>query len=231
MNIRKKLLNWCRNPTKPAPSSLTRLSRPKPVIASILLVEIIALILAPMVYYALFAPKNITSYGLMQTFPLANSQIKASWPNLPTAQQIIANAKTGHGYLAEQIDTRIYNVSSNSTATRVILTAKTNNGPEVTTVIENCTEVNIPDYMYGGVVPIAYNIWLLCNGTIWVGVPSNYLATTHPPSIPSGQAGFLGTNLPNEYGIVAATVIGVTAAASLGYLFLRRKRTPSLVSG
>jgi len=97
-------------------------------------------------------------------------------------------------------------------------------------VIENCTEVNVPDFMYGGVIPICHNIWLLYNGTEWVGVPSSYLATTHPPSIPSEQGGFVGTNLPNEYLFAAATVISVTAAASLGYLFLRRKRTPSLVS-
>jgi len=229
MNMRKKLLNWCRNPTKPVPTSLTRLSKPKPIIASILLAEIIALLLVPMAYYALLAPKSSGSYSLMQSFPLTNSQIKAAWPNLPTAQQIMANAKAGHGS-AMIIPLNAYNVSSNSTATCIILTQKSN-GVEDTFKIENCTVMNEPDFKNGGVIPIAYEIWLPYNGTGWVEVSGNYLATSHPPSIPSQQqGGFLGTHLPTEYGIIAVTTTAVTAAASAGYVFLRRKRTPSLVS-
>jgi hypothetical protein len=149
----------------------------------------------------------------MQTFPLTNSQIKAAWPNLPTAQQIIANAKAGSviGGVPAIVDYVYGNV----------------------THIENCTMLNLPNYLRGGVVRVVYDIFLLYNGTanIWVGVPSNYLATAHPPSIPSQQqGGFLGTHLPTEYGIVAVTVISVTAAASAGYVFLIRKRTPSVVS-
>jgi hypothetical protein len=179
-----------------------RLSKLKPIIASILLAEIIALLLAPMAYYALFVPKSISTYGIMQTFPLTNSQIKAAWPNLPTAQQIIASG---------QVDYSNGNVMH----------------------IENCTMLNLPNYLSGGVIPVVYDIFLLYNSTanIWIEVPYNYLATTHPPSIPSQQqGGFLGTRLPTEYGIVAVTVIAVTVAASAGYIFSRRKRTTTLVS-
>jgi hypothetical protein len=86
-----------------------------------------------MTYYALFPPK--ANYETMQTFPLTNSQIAASWPNLPTANQIV---KSGP-----------------------YLTA----GPGAISSVKNCTVLNLPDYYHGGLIAVGYDIWLQYNGT------------------------------------------------------------------
>ena len=84
MSILRKLRRWCPQPKTPTPANFARLSTP--IIAGVLFVEIVALLIAPMAYFALFPPT--VNYGVGQTFPLSNSQIEASWPNLPTANQI-----------------------------------------------------------------------------------------------------------------------------------------------
>ncbi len=89
MSILRKLRRWCPQPKTPTPANFARLSTP--IIAAVLFVEIVALLIAPMAYFALFPPT--VNYGVGQTFPLSNSQIAASWPNLPTANQI---AKGGY---------------------------------------------------------------------------------------------------------------------------------------
>ncbi len=89
MNILRKIRRWCPQPKTPATANFARLSTP--IIAGVLFVEIVALLIAPMAYFALFPPT--VNYGVGQTFPLSNSQIAASWPNLPTANQI---AKGGY---------------------------------------------------------------------------------------------------------------------------------------
>ena len=131
MNLIKRLRRWCPEPKGHFSTNFTRLS--KPVVAGVLFAEIVALLIAPMAYYALFPPK--VDYGLMQTFPLTNSQIAASWPNLPTANQI---AQSG-----------------------VYLTA----GPGATSSVKNCTVLNMPDFYHGGLIPVGYDIWLQYNGT------------------------------------------------------------------
>jgi hypothetical protein len=72
--------------------NLAKLS--SPIIAGVLFAEIVALLIAPIAYFALFPPP--ANYGLDQTFPLTNSQIAASWPNLPTANQV---ASIPHGFV------------------------------------------------------------------------------------------------------------------------------------
>ncbi len=154
-----------------------------------------ALLIAPMTYYALFPPN--ANYGIMQTFPLTNSQIAASWPNLPAASQIVQSGP--------------------------YLTA----GPGGISSVKNCTVLNMPDYYHGGLIAVGYDIWLQYNGT-WVQVPNAYLATNNPPPVPSMYSGFLGTNLPTEYGIVALVVIIATVAVGSAFLLKKKKSRPRI---
>jgi len=191
MSILRKLRRWCPQPTKPILNNSTRLS--SPVVAGVLFVEIVALLIAPLAYFALFPPT--VNYGVGQTFPLSNSQIAASWPNLPTANQIVKGA-----YLSA--------------------------GPGAISSVINATVLNMPDYYHGGLVPVAYDIWLQYNGT-WIEVPNSYLATNNPPPIPTLHSGFLGTGLPTEYFTLTVIAIVTTSAAGTTYLRLnKKKRTP-----
>ena len=153
MNKLKRTIRWCPQPTRPIPINSMRL--PSLVIAGTLLVEIVALLIAPAAYYALVPPK--TDYGIMQTIPLTDSQIAASWPNLPTADQIV---KSGVVYLTA--------------------------GPGMNSSIKNCTMLNVPDWHNGGLIPVSYHIWLQYNGA-WIAVPNAYLATNNPPQLSMGS--------------------------------------------
>ena len=190
MNILRKLRRWCPQPTKPILSNSMRLS--SPVVAGVLFIEIVALLIAPMAYFALFPPT--VNYGVGQTFPLSNSQIAASWPNLPTANQI---AQSGIGYVAA--------------------------GPGAISSVKNETVLNMPNYLHGGLVPIGYAIWLQYNGT-WIGVPNSYLTTNNPPLIPTLHSGFLGTGLPTEYFTLTVIAIVATLAAGTTYLRMNKKK-------
>lgn len=190
MNLIKRLRRWCPEPKGHFSTNFTRLS--KPVVAGVLFAEIVALLIAPIAYYALFPPKAI--YGVNQTFPLTNSQIVASWPNLPTADQI---ANSGEVYVTA--------------------------GPGAISAVKNCTAVNLPNYYNGGLIPVGYDIWLQYNGT-WMQVPNAYLATDNPPPIPTMRSGFLGTGLPTVYVVVAIVVIVTTLATGASYLNFQRKK-------
>jgi len=190
MNILRKLRRWCPQPTKPILNNSTRLS--SPVVAGVLFIEIVALLIAPMAYFALFPPT--VNYGVGQTFPLSNSQIAASWSNLPSANQV---ASVGHV-------TAGFNALSLSS-------------------VKNETVLNMPDYLHGGLIPVAYDIWLQYNGT-WIEVPNSYLATNSPPPIPTLHSGFLGTGLPTEYVVIAVIAVVATSAAGTTYLRLNKKK-------
>jgi len=85
MSRLKRIFKWCPQPNRKILLNKNRLS--SSILAGMLLVEITVLLIAPMGYYALLVPKP--TYGAEQTFPLTNSQIAASWPNLPSADQIV----------------------------------------------------------------------------------------------------------------------------------------------
>jgi hypothetical protein len=207
MTILKKLQRWCTQPPKTQlPTNISRLSTP--VIASVILVEIIALLIAPIAYYAIFVPKQYIA-GPDQTLPLTDEQIRAAWPNLPTAQQIV-NSKTI--YVAVDSSMPTYSQVRNYTWV---------------------SPVNaIPrDYPQEGfvtrLVPVEYNIWVPLDNTTYVSVGSSYLSTDNPPYdvaafLQVEPAGFLGTGLPVTYALAAIVIILVTLTAGLGYLLHKR---------
>ncbi len=196
MNILRKLRRWCPQPTKPILNNSTRLS--SPVVAGVLFIEIVALLIAPIAYFALFPPHVTYQW---ETIPLSNSQIAASWPNLPTANQIISSGTVPVGGPAFPV----------------------NNSTQIGFIDGGFDGGNVPNLEYTPTgIPILYHIWLNYNGT-WIQVPSTYLATDNPPLIPTLHSGFLGNGLPTEYVIIAIIAIVATSATGTAYLRLKKK--------
>ena len=131
----KDFRDWCPQPKKNGSGNFVKIS---PVILMVaLLAEILILFVAPITYYALLVPKPTNSY-VYQDFPLTNSQIKAAWPNLPTASQIVQDGYR-YGFIGDGdwkaniiqdaskgvynvIDTSYWNLESNSTSSTIYLT-------------------------------------------------------------------------------------------------------------
>lgn len=199
MSILRKLRRWCPQPRNPVPVNFAKIN---PIILTVaVLAEILLLLIAPITYYALLVPKS--SYGFNQEFPLTNSQIKAAWPNLPTAQELMNNQNLSPvGGLA-------YDKIVNYTVVNPFL------------IFTGFNDSSLPNPMY-------YIYVYYSNSTTgaagWLLIPQTDLATNHPPQIPSPEAGFLGTHLSITYVAIATAVIIVTLLASMTYL-LHKKRS------
>lgn len=221
MNILRKLRKWCPQPKTAFPTHLARLTTP--LFACALLAEILVLLMAPIAYYALLLPKNGT-VAPDQTLPLTNAQIKAAWPNLPTAQKIV-----NHQY--ENGSSYGYSLINSSMMQNL---DQVNNYTWISPV--NAIPHNYPPSIFvTRLTPLEYHIWLQLNDTTWVSPDSNYLAesTNNPPySLPTSpylteRGGFLGTGLPTEYVIVAVIAIGATLTVGATYLRLQKKGIPT----
>jgi hypothetical protein len=217
MNILRKLRRWCPQPKTPVPTNFTRLSTP--IFAGALLAEIVILLIVPMAYYALLVPKNMV-VAPDQTLPLTNSQIKAAWPNLPTAQQIFKNG----GCELINSNTPAFNDVKNHTRISPV------------NAIPRASPPPSDHVVLVRLAPVEYFIWLQLNSTTWVSPGQQYLATNNPPYVLSSpyyteQVGFLGTGLPAAYAVIAVIAIGVTLAAGATYLSLHKKGIPSRIAG
>ncbi len=216
MRFLKKILSWCPQPKYLVPANFARLSTP--IFAGALLVEIVILLIVPMAYYALLVPKNI-AVAPDQTLPLTDSQIKAAWPNLPTAQEIV-NGSFSYSLIDSRMPT-FDHVKSYTWISPV-----------------NAIPRNYPPGVFvTRLVPVEYFIWLKLNNTTWVSVDLQYFATNNPPySLPSPlyrteEVGFLGTGLPAEYVVVTALVIIGTFAAGVARLLVFRKKASPKLAG
>jgi hypothetical protein len=199
MAMLKKLRNWCPQPKNTGPVNFAKIN---PLIITVaVLAEILLLLIAPIAYYALLVPKP--NYGFNQEFPLTNSQIKAAWSNLPTAQELVKNQNVAPiGGLA-------YDKIVNYTVVNPFLIF---------------TDFNDSSYSYPN--PMYYIYLYYSNSTTstagWVLIPQTYLATNHPPQIPSPDSGFLGTKLSTSYVTIAAIATFVTLLAGIGYLLHKK---------
>ena len=166
MSILRKLRRWCPQPRNPVPVNFAKIN---PIILTVaVLAEILLLLIAPITYYALLVPKS--SYGFNQEFPLTNSQIKAAWPNLPTAQELMNNQNLSPvGGLA-------YDKIVNYTVVNPFL------------IFTGFNDSSLPNPMY-------YIYVYYSNSTTgaagWLLIPQTDLATNHPPQIPLPRSGFL----------------------------------------
>ena len=199
MSILRKLRRWCPQPRNTVQVNFAKIN---PLIITVaVLAEILLLLIAPITYYALLAPKP--SYGFNQEFPLTNSQIKAAWPNLPTAQELENNQNLSPiGGLA-------YVKIVNYTVVNPFL------------IFTDFNDSSLPNPMY---CIYLYYSSSTTGAAGWVPVPQTYLATNHPPQIPSAHTGFLGSGLPTEYVAMAITAIVATSAAGTTYLRKNKKK-------
>lgn len=203
MNILNKIRRWCPQPKNFTSKHFAKLS--SPVLAGVIIVEIILLILIPVSYYTLIIPKSITT-GTDQTYPLTNDQISAAWPNLPTAKEIVENGT----YTSINSSMPTFCQVENYTSMHPIYTDTQNSSDGITLKSS----------------PIEYHIWLQLNDTTWVNVGSQYLSTDYPPyTLPSPSVDencFLGTGLPLTYIALAIVVIVITLTAGLSYILHKK---------
>ncbi len=88
-NIIKKLFQWCPQPPQTVnnKSVLTAALKFSPkILAALIVLEIFVLLVAPITYLALLGPTVVYTEG--KIMPLTEEQIKTSWPNLPTGDEI-----------------------------------------------------------------------------------------------------------------------------------------------
>lgn len=200
------------------------MSRYIPFITAVVVIEVLLLLVVPLAYYECFAPKP--EIKLFETYPLTDAQIRESWPNLPTAQEIVKSGVYGG------VDTSHSVLLPNSTAHAFYYQSIPNWWDNSTSgtgiiVVENRTETNIPNMLRGGLVPVVYHIYLSWNNGSWISVPQTYLTnSTNPPTIPSDvNNGLLGTSLPINYGLAAITAISITVVIAICYtIFARAKQ-------
>jgi hypothetical protein len=111
--------------------------------------------------------------------PLTNAEIKADWPNLPTAQELW-NSNVSCEYIDLNFNGKVQSSDTGMPA------------PEAPTVmnllstIVNCT-VTTPNYYSGG-FSTCPQIWEQYNSTIWVLVPLQYLPTSNSNTSPTPQS-------------------------------------------
>ena len=214
MSKKKRLLNWCPQPKYPANVNFAKLS--KPVLALTLAVEIIGLLILPMAFYALIVPKN-EIVRPDQTLPLTDSQIKAAWPNLPTAQEIF---KKGGCSIVNSNTPAFSDVKNHTWVSPVNAIPRASLPPSTHVFITR-------------LVPVEYFIWLQLNSTTWVSPSPEYLSTNNPPYVLSSlyqteQVGFLGTGLSTEYIFIVIAVIAATFAFGL-HSFRRKKQLSKML--
>lgn len=188
----------------------------------VVVLEITMLMVAPLAYFTFYAPKPEPELKHLQTYPLTDSQIREAWPNLPSAQQLFSTGAYRF------YNTNDFIICPNSTANKIILQTppRSWDNSSVTLVIENGTLTHIAG------IPVIYHIYLQLNATMWIVVPQTYLeGSSHPPVLPTeGNYGFLGTNLPSTYGVVAVAIILVTIVLGVCYLvFMRYRAKPDAV--
>lgn len=103
-----------------------------------------------------------------QQIPLTNDQIKATWPNLPTAQEIYG-----------KVPCSVINLDFNGKQASSVSGIPDPNSPTVedmSSTIVNCTTTE-PDYYNGGLFT-GPQVWEQFNSTLWVDVPLQYLQTS-----------------------------------------------------
>lgn len=220
MGIRKRFKDfkdWCPQPQK-IPTNFKTLSTP--LLASILIAEVAILLIAPIAYCALLVPKTATIKVVQvdETWLLTNSQIKASWPSLPTAKEVV-NGNYSGGY--SMVDSSI--TGSDDVENRTCVTP--------INAIPNDYQMRTFAYRWASVENFIY---LKLNDTTWVEIHPT--STNNPPySLPSPlystytkENGFLGTDLSVEYYVAIIIVILATAVAGLSYLSHEKRSVKAL---
>lgn len=141
---------------------------------SVTLLVVLLIMSATQVLRANALVNNIdTVPALGQKIPLTNDQIKATWPNLPSAKQLYENEVcivVDLRYCGKQVSSMEAALPDPDTPTVI----------DIASTIVNCT-TTVPNLMHGGRVT-SPQIWLQYNSSIWVQVPLKYLKTASAPN-------------------------------------------------
>jgi hypothetical protein len=104
---------------------------------------------------------------LLQKIPLTDSEIKARWPDLPTAQELYSNGcclVVDLRYCGKQVSSMNEALPDPDSPTVI----------DIESMIVNCT-MDIPNFLHGGILHDVPHIWLQYDTTTWVQVPINRL--------------------------------------------------------
>jgi hypothetical protein len=149
----------------------------KPIlkISTVLLISLVAFQAAQMLEVLAFekSAENATP-DLSQQSVLTNDQIKANWPNLPTAKQIYENDAcvcVDLRYCGKQVSSIKDGLPDPNSPTVF----------DMNSMIVNCTKTSI-NFVTGEVKANSPQIWLQYNNSVWIQVPSKYFQTTVTPN-------------------------------------------------
>lgn len=152
---------------------------------------------------------------LGQKIPLTNDQIKATWSNLPTAQEIYGD----DGCLV--IDLR-YSGKQASSMNDDLPDLDSPTVIDMASTIVNCT-TSIPNLLNGGIMYNVPQIWLQYNSYVWILVPPKYLTTSTIPTQmeQQGNTWAIGmfnnpTDIAGSYDVWGACTFGQFPAGSFG---------------
>jgi len=109
-------------------------------------------------------PEN-EEVAIFEKVPLSDSEIKARWPNLPTAEELW-NSDGGKFF----VDTRSFGKQVVDPQFADVAVVET----EIEWEIMNYT-ADIPNFLRGGIMLDVPIIWLQYNDTVWIQVPINTL--------------------------------------------------------
>jgi hypothetical protein len=107
---------------------------------------------------------------LLHKVPLTDSEIKARWPDLPTAQELYSNGfclVVDLRYCGKQVSSMNDDLPDPDSPTVI----------DIESMIVNCT-MNIPNFLHGGIMRDVPIIWLQYDNTTWIQVPMNILGYT-----------------------------------------------------
>ncbi|NLE05084.1 MAG: hypothetical protein GX638_09840 [Crenarchaeota archaeon] len=189
-----KKVNWCPHPQKNIGKPFhTSLFRFSPRILAFIVVAELLLLLIAPMTYYALLAPN-SLISEQREIKLTDSQIMKAWPNLPSGDQI------------KNCNVPYFNFSSTLAPL---------------TIVQNRTRINMLANFGLVKIPIAYCIYVQDSNGSWIKVPQEYLNTDNPPEIQS--AGFMGTDLSNDYVILAFITIIITIMIGTNYIIFHKK--------
>jgi len=134
-----------------------------------LLLTLTLLLIAATSLIQAFATDSSTTdeVRFLQKVPLTDSEIKARWPDLPTAQELYSKGfclVVDLRYCGKQVSSMNDDLPDPDSPIVV----------DIESMIVNCT-MDIPDLLHGGILLDVPHIWLQYDNTTWVQVPMNIL--------------------------------------------------------
>lgn len=139
------------------------------IISLLLILSLLVILITQLIQASAIDSSTDDIVHLGQKIPLTNEQIKATWPNLPTAKQLYENEGglvIDLRYCGKQVSSMNDDLPDPDSPTVIDMASN----------IVNCT-TSIPNFLHGGIMYNVPQIWLQYNNSIWIKVPLKYLTT------------------------------------------------------